>query len=95
MTGRIIDLKDHPQSTAGDVAKALSANRNTTATRLSQMAKKGQITQASKGYAVKYPTRTHRSDTPFRNSHHGGCRVMVGSVRGPARLVVAESRFEP
>jgi hypothetical protein len=30
------------------VAKALNANRNTTATRLSQMVKK-----ASKGYAVK------------------------------------------
>ena len=54
ITARIIDyLKDHPQSTAGDVAKALNANRNTTATRLSQMVKKGQITKASKGYAVK------------------------------------------
>jgi hypothetical protein len=52
--GGIIDyLKNHPQSTAGDVAKALNANRNTTATRLSQMVKKGQITKASKGYAVK------------------------------------------
>jgi predicted transcriptional regulator len=54
ITGRIIDyLKDHPQSTAGDVAKALNANRNTTATRLSQMVKKGEIIKASKGYAVK------------------------------------------
>jgi hypothetical protein len=68
ITGGIIDyLKDHPQSTAGDVAKALNANRNTIATRLSQMVKQGEITKASKGYAVKEPTRTHRPH-PFRNS---------------------------
>jgi Fic family protein len=54
ISARIIDyLEDHPQSTAGDVAKALNANRNTTAARLSQMVKKGEITKASKGYAVK------------------------------------------
>jgi hypothetical protein len=54
ITGRIIDyLKDHPQSTAGDVAKALNANRNTTATRLSQLVKEGEITKASKGYAPR------------------------------------------
>jgi hypothetical protein len=54
VAGRIIDyLKDHPQSTAGDVAKALNANRNTTATRLSQMAKTGEITKAPKGYTLK------------------------------------------
>ena len=46
-------LKDHPQSTAGDVAKPLNANPNTTAARLSQMVKKGEITKATKGYAVK------------------------------------------
>jgi predicted HTH transcriptional regulator len=51
---RILDyLRDHPQSTAGDVAKALNANRNTIATRLSQMVKTGEITKASKGYAVR------------------------------------------
>jgi Fic family protein len=54
ITGSIIDyLKDHPQSTAGDVAKALDANRSTIASRLSQMVKEGEITKASKGYAVK------------------------------------------
>ena len=54
MTARIIDyLKDPPQSTAGDVAKPLNANRNTTAARLSQMVKKREITKATKGYAVK------------------------------------------
>ena len=51
---RIIDfLQDHPSSTAGDVAKALNANRNTIATRLSQMVKAGKIKKASKGYATK------------------------------------------
>ncbi len=56
LQGRIVDyLKNHPQSTAGDVAKGLSANRNTIATRLSQMAKEGEITKASKGYAAKWP----------------------------------------
>jgi hypothetical protein len=54
IAGRIVDyLKDHPQSTAGDVAKALNANRNTTATRLSQMTKTDEITKAPKGYTVK------------------------------------------
>ena len=54
MTARILDyLKDHPQSTAGDVAKALNANRNTIGARLSQMVKKGEITKASKGYATR------------------------------------------
>jgi predicted transcriptional regulator len=50
---RIIEyLKDHPQSTAGDVAKGLNANRNTIATRLSRMVKEGEITKASKGYTA-------------------------------------------
>jgi predicted transcriptional regulator len=46
-------LKDHPQSTAGDVAKGLNANRNTIATRLSQMVKQGDIAKAEKGYVAK------------------------------------------
>jgi hypothetical protein len=54
ITERIIAyLKSHPQSTAGDVAKGLDANRNTIATRLSRMAKEGEVTKASKGYAAK------------------------------------------
>ena len=54
ITERIIDyLKDHPQSTAGDVAKGLNANRNTIATRLSRMAKEGEVTKAARGYAAK------------------------------------------
>jgi Fic family protein len=51
---RIIEyLKDHPQSTAGEVAKGLNANRNTIATRLSRMVKEGEITKASKGYTAR------------------------------------------
>jgi hypothetical protein len=46
-------LSDHPNSTAGDVAKGLNANRNTVATRLSQMAKAGEIAKATKGYTAK------------------------------------------
>jgi hypothetical protein len=46
-------LRNHPESTAGDVAKAINANRNTTATRLSQMVKEGEITKASKGYVAE------------------------------------------
>ena len=54
VAARIIDfLKDHPNSTAGDVAKGLNANRNTIATRLSQMVNAGEIKKASKGYATK------------------------------------------
>lgn len=51
---RVVEfLKDHPNSTAGDVAKGLNANRNTIATRLSQMVKAGDIKKASTGYAIK------------------------------------------
>jgi hypothetical protein len=46
-------LRDHPESTAGEVAKAINANRNTTATRLSQMVKEGELSKASKGYVAK------------------------------------------
>jgi hypothetical protein len=35
------------------VAKGLNANRNTIATRLSQMAKEGEVAKASGGYAAK------------------------------------------
>jgi Fic family protein len=46
-------LRNHPESTAGEVAKAINANRSTTATRLSQMVKEGELTKASKGYVAK------------------------------------------
>ena len=43
-------LDKHPNSTAGDVAKGLNLARNSTATRLTQMAKAGEITKATRGY---------------------------------------------
>lgn len=49
----IVDyLEAHPGSTAGDVAKGIDANRNSIATKLSQMTKAGSITKAERGYAV-------------------------------------------
>jgi predicted HTH transcriptional regulator len=43
---RIIEyLKDHPQSTTGDIAKALNANRDTIAAGLSHIASAGAITK--------------------------------------------------
>lgn len=45
-------LKEHPESTAGDVAKGLNLARNSTATRLTQMVKTGEIKKASRGYTV-------------------------------------------
>jgi DNA-binding IclR family transcriptional regulator len=48
-----ISLAEHPGSTASDVARGINANRNTVATRLSRLAKAGEITKAEKGYTVK------------------------------------------
>ena len=48
---KIVDyLSKHPGSTAGDVAKALNLRRNSTSTRLAQMAKRGELTKAARGY---------------------------------------------
>ena len=49
--GRIIEyLKDHPQSTTGDIAKRLNANRGTVGAGLSHLVRASEIT---KDYAVK------------------------------------------
>jgi len=51
---RIVEfLGKHPQSTAGDVARGLNLNRNRISTRLTAMAKAGEITKAPKGYSAK------------------------------------------
>ena len=43
--GRIIEyLNDHPQSTTGDLAKGLNANRGTVAAGLSHLVRAGEIT---------------------------------------------------
>ena len=49
--GRIIEyLKDHPQSTTGDIAKGLNANRGTIAAGLSHIAR---ASDATEGQAAK------------------------------------------
>jgi Winged helix-turn-helix DNA-binding len=45
-------LGKHAGSTAGEVAKALNLNRNATATRLTQLARSGEIKKQPRGYAV-------------------------------------------
>ena len=42
----------NPGSTAGDVAKALGLNRNSVATRLTQLAKRGELVKARRGYSA-------------------------------------------
>jgi CRP-like cAMP-binding protein len=52
--GRIVEfLSQHPGSTAGDVAKGLDLNRGSVSTRLTQLAKSGEIKKATRGYAAK------------------------------------------
>jgi predicted transcriptional regulator len=46
-------LAKHPGSTAGDIAKALNLNPGSVATRLTQLAKTGEIQKASRGYSGK------------------------------------------
>jgi len=44
--GRILEyVKDHPQSTTGDMAKGLNASRDTIAAELSHMVRAGEITK--------------------------------------------------
>jgi hypothetical protein len=51
---RIVDyLAKHPNSTAGDLAKGLNLKRNSLSTKLTQMAKAGQIKKADRGYTAK------------------------------------------
>jgi len=51
---RIVDyLGAHPNSTAGDLAKGLNLRRNSVSTKLTQMAKAGQIKKAKRGYTAK------------------------------------------
>jgi len=45
--GRIVDyLEDHPQSTTGDIAKGLNADRGTIAAGLSHLVRASEITNA-------------------------------------------------
>ena len=46
-------LGEHPGSTAGQVAKGLNLNRGSVSTRLTQLAKSGEIQKAARGYTAK------------------------------------------
>ena len=54
-------LAQHPESTAGDLAKGLNLDPGSVATRLSQLAKAGKIKRASHGYST---IEAARPDTP-------------------------------
>jgi predicted HTH transcriptional regulator len=44
--GRIVEyVKEHPQSTTGDMAKGLNANRDTIAAEVSHMVRAGELTK--------------------------------------------------
>jgi hypothetical protein len=45
-------VAENPGSTAGEVAKALGLNRNSVATRLTQLAKRGELVKAQRGYSA-------------------------------------------
>jgi CRP-like cAMP-binding protein len=50
---RIVEyVKANPGSTAGDVASALGLKRNSTGTRLAQLAKAGELRKAKRGYSA-------------------------------------------
>ncbi len=46
-------LTQHAGSTAGDLAKGLNLNPGSVSTRLTQLAKAGEIKKASRGYSTK------------------------------------------
>jgi hypothetical protein len=51
---RLIEfLEKHPGSTAGEVAKGLDLNRGSVSTRLTQLAKLGEIKKSERGYAPR------------------------------------------
>ena len=52
--GRVFEyLKDHPQSTIGDMAKGLNANRGTITAGVSHLIRACEVIKASNGYAAK------------------------------------------
>jgi hypothetical protein len=66
----IIDfLAQHPGSTAGDLAKGLNLNPGSVSTRLTQLAKTGEIKKASHGYSPTQPARPRRQQRPLHRSH--------------------------
>jgi hypothetical protein len=61
-------LAQHPESTAGDLAKGLNLDPGTVATHLNQLAKTGEIEKASHGYAMTPVTRPPEDERPLPGS---------------------------
>lgn len=67
---RIIEfLAQHPGSTAGDLAKGLNLNPGSVSTRLTQLARAGEIKRASHGYKTQQAARPRRRQRPLHRSH--------------------------
>jgi hypothetical protein len=62
-------LARHPGSTAGDLAKGLNLDPGSVATRLTQLAKAGEIKRASHGYSTKQAPRPRGHERPVGRSH--------------------------
>ena len=62
-------IAQHPGSTAGDLAKGLNLNPASVATRLTQLAKAGEIKKASHGYSTEQATQPRSHQRPPGHSH--------------------------
>jgi hypothetical protein len=62
-------LARHPASSAGDLAKGLNLNPGSVSSRLTQLAKAGEIKRASHGYSTKQPPRPRGHERPVHRSH--------------------------
>ncbi len=62
-------LAQHPESTAGDLAKGLNLNPGRVSTRLTQLAKAGEIKRASHGYSTIEAARPGTHQRPLHRSH--------------------------
>jgi hypothetical protein len=62
-------LAQHPGSTAGDLAKGLNLTPANISTRLTQLAKAGEIEKASHGYNTNEAARPRTHERPPHRSH--------------------------
>jgi hypothetical protein len=66
----IVDfLAHHPGSTSGDLAKGLNLNPGGVASRLTQLARTGEIRKASHGYNTTQATGPRRHQRPRHRAH--------------------------
>ena len=62
-------LAQHPRSTAGDLAKGLNLAPGNVSTRLTKLAKGGEIKRASHGYSTNDVGRPRARERPLHRSH--------------------------